>query len=83
MASPIADFRVEVDPVECVLHGRENTLPGVPLPRFVVGRNVDHLRVGLRMKADRYHARAAYAVANTSAASRSSTPPWSTSRHRA
>lgn len=77
------ELRVELDPVERALHGGEKALPEVSLPCFVPGCSADHLLAGLRMKADGFHSRAAYALANTSAASRSSTTPSSTSRHRA
>lgn len=60
---------IEFNPVESILYACEEAFPEVFLLRFVSHSSVDHLRIRLGMEANGFHASAAYALANTSAAS--------------
>ena len=65
----------DLDPVEGILNGRQETLAQVFLLHLVPCGRIDHLDFRFGMESDGFHYTAAYAFVKTSSALRSSTRP--------
>jgi hypothetical protein len=53
------ELGIQLNPVQGILNGGEETLAEVWLLGFIPYRGVKHLRIGIRMKADGLHPSAA------------------------